>query len=51
MSFFSQQRYVVATKECLQLYLCSHPNFSKRATEFACHDKAMQRNKPWEWLA
>jgi len=48
---FNQQRYVTAAKECLQLYLCSHRKFSKGATEFACHDKALRRSKPWEWVA
>jgi hypothetical protein len=47
---FDQQQYATATKECLQLYLCNHHNFSKAATEFSCHDKAMQRSKPWEWV-
>jgi hypothetical protein len=49
--FFDQKHYATAAKECLQLYLCGHHNFSKRATEFACHDKLLCRNKPWEWLA
>jgi hypothetical protein len=48
---FDQKRYATAAKECLQLYLCSHCNFSKGATEFAHHDKALCRNKPWEWVA
>jgi hypothetical protein len=47
---FDQQRYAMAAKECLQLHLCSHRDFSKGATEFACRDKAMRRSKPWEWL-
>jgi hypothetical protein len=48
---FDQQQYAMAAKECLQLYLCSHRNFSKGATEFSHHDKALCRNKPWEWVA
>ena len=50
-SFFDKQRYATAAKECLQLYLCSHHNFSKRATESAHRDKALRRYKPWEWVA
>jgi hypothetical protein len=50
---FDQQRYAMAAKECLQLYLCSRRNFFnlKGATRFSCHDKAMRRSKPWEWVA
>jgi hypothetical protein len=48
---FDQKRYATAAKECLQLYLCSHRDFSKGATEFACHDKAICRSKPWAWVA
>ena len=47
---FDQQQYATAAKECLQLYLCSHHNFPWGATEFACHNKAMRRSKPWEWV-
>ena len=46
-----QQWYATTAKECLQLFLCSHRNFSKGATDFACYDKAIRRNKPWEWVA
>jgi hypothetical protein len=49
--FFDQKHYATAAKECLQLYLCSHRNFSKGSTEFSYHDKALCRNKPWEWVA
>jgi hypothetical protein len=49
--FFDQKSYATAAKECLQLYLCSHHNFSKGATEFAYHDKMLYRNKPWKWVA
>jgi hypothetical protein len=49
-SFFDQQRYATSAKECMQLYLCSHRNFSKGATEFACRDQELRRSKPWEWL-
>jgi hypothetical protein len=48
---FDQKRYATAAKECLQLYLCSHHNFSKGATEFAHYDKTLHRNKPWDWVA
>jgi hypothetical protein len=48
---FDQKQYTTAAKECLQLYLCGHRNFSKGVTEFAHHDKALCRNKPWEWVA
>jgi len=47
---FDQQQYATASKECLQLFLCSHHNFPRGATEFACHNKAMRRSKPWEWV-
>ena len=46
-----QQRYAAAAKECLQLFLFSHRNWSKGATEFACRDRAIRRSKPWEWVA
>jgi len=48
---FDQKRYATAAKECLQMYLCSHRNFSKGAAEFACRDKALRRSKPWDWVA
>jgi len=48
---FDQQQYVMAAKQCLQLFLCSHHNFSKGATHFAHHDKVLRRSKPWEWAA
>ena len=48
---FDQQRYATATKECLQLYLCSRRNFSKGATEFTLHDQTLRRSKPLAWLA
>jgi len=48
---FDQKRYATAAKECLQLYLCSHRDFSKGATEFTCRDKALRRIKPWDWVA
>jgi len=48
---FDQKRYATAAKECLQLYLCSHCDFSKGVTEFACRDKALRRIKPWDWVA
>jgi len=48
---FDQKRYATAAKECLQLYLCSHRDFSKGATEFAYRDKALRRIKPWDWVA
>ena len=46
---FDQQRYVTATKECLQLCLCSHSKFSKRATESDYWDKALRRSRPSLW--
>ena len=46
---FDQQRYTTAAEECLQLCLCSHHKFSKRATESAYRDKVLLRNKPWAW--
>jgi len=48
---FDQERYATAAKECLQLYLCSHRNFSKGAPEFAYRDKAICRSKPWTWVS
>ena len=48
---FDQRRYVIAAKECLQLCLCNHRKFSKRATQFACHNTVLLRNKPWAWKA
>ena len=48
---FDQKRYATAAKECLQLYLCGHRNFSKGATEFARRDMAICRSKPWAWVA
>ena len=50
-SFFDQQRYMTATKECLQLYLCSHLKFSKGATESGPRDKDLRRSKPSAWIA
>ena len=47
---FDQKQYATAAKECLQLYLCNHYNFSKGATDFAYHDNKMRRSKPWEWI-
>ena len=49
--FFGQQRYVMASKECLQLYLCSHRNFSEAATQFTLHDQTLRRSKPLRWVA
>ena len=49
-SFFNQQRYMAAAKECLQLYLCSHRNFSKGATVSALRDKGLRRGKPLAWI-
>ena len=47
---FDQQRYATAAKECLELCLCSHRNFSKGTVEFACY-KGLRRSKPWAWIA
>jgi hypothetical protein len=46
---FNQQRYTTASKECLQLCLCNHQNFTKRAWESAHRDKALRRSKPSVW--
>jgi len=46
---FDQQRYVIASKECLQLCLCHHHNFSNKAMESTHRDDALRRNKPWLW--
>ena len=48
---FDQQSYTTAAKECLQLWLCSHRKFSNEATESACRDRELRRNKPWTWRA
>ena len=48
---FDQQRYATAAKECLQLCLCNHHNFSKGATESTCRDNALRRSKPSAWIA
>jgi len=48
---FDQHRYATASKECLQMCLCSHQKFSKGVTEPACHHKILLRNKPWAWKA
>ena len=48
---FDQERYATAAKECLQLYLCSHRNFSKGVPEFAYRDMAICRSKPWTWVS
>jgi hypothetical protein len=37
---FDQQRYATAAKECLELCLCSHHNFSKGTVEFTCYKGA-----------
>jgi hypothetical protein len=47
---FDQQRYATAVKECLELCLCSHLKFSKRAIAFACNNE-LRRSKPWAWIA
>jgi len=47
---FDQQRYTTAAKECLQLCLCSHHNFSKRAIESGHRDRALRRSKPSAWI-
>ena len=46
---FDEQRCATAAKECLELWLCSHRNFSMEAKESACRDKELLRNKPWAW--
>ena len=47
---FNKQRYAVAAKECLELCLGNHLNFSKGTTESAHFDMALRRSKPWAWL-
>jgi len=46
---FDQQRYAMASKECMQLCLCSHHKFSKRAVESAHQDNMLRSSKPWLW--
>ena len=46
---FDQQRYVVASKECMQLCLCLHSKFSRGVREYAYRDKALRRSKPLVW--
>jgi hypothetical protein len=48
---FDQQRYTAAAKECLQLCLCSHHNFSKGVMEYGHRDRAFRRSKPSAWIA
>jgi len=48
---FDQQKYVMAAMECLELYLCSHRNFCKGATQFTLQDQILRRSKPLAWLA
>jgi hypothetical protein len=47
---FDQQRYATAAKECLQLCLCYHHNFSRGATELTRRDRALRRSKPSAWI-
>jgi len=46
---FDQQRYATTSKECLQLCLCSHRDYSKGALESVHRDKALCRSRPWLW--
>jgi len=46
---FDQQRYATTSKECLQLCLCSHHKFSKRALGLVHQDDILHRSKPWLW--
>jgi hypothetical protein len=48
---FDQQQYATAAKECLQLYLCSHRNFSKGATQFTLQDQTLCWSKPSAWIS
>ena len=48
--FFDEQKYRTAAKECLQLYLGNHRNFSKGAAQFAHRDRALRRSKPFAWI-
>jgi hypothetical protein len=47
---FDQQRYTTAAKECLQLCLCSHHNFSMGVRESSHHDRELRRSKPLAWI-
>jgi hypothetical protein len=44
--FFDQQRYMIASKESLKLYLCNHRNFSNKVM---VSENVLRRNKPWLW--
>jgi len=46
---FDEQRYAIASQECLQLFLCNHHIFSNRVVESTDWDDALRRNKPWLW--
>jgi len=47
---FDQQKYVTASKECFQLCLSSHHNFSKGTVESANWDNALRRSAPSVWI-
>lgn len=49
--FFDEQRYVAASKECIQLCLSRHSTFSRGAVEFAHWDNMLRRNKPSQWIS
>jgi len=48
--FFDSQRYMTASKECLQLCLSNHQRFSKGMLESDHRDKALRRSKPFIWI-
>jgi len=47
---FDQHRYATAAKECMQLCLCNHLNFSRAAPDSSHRDKTIRRNKPSAWI-
>jgi hypothetical protein len=46
---FDQERYVIASKECMQLCLCLHSKFSNGAMDSADRDKVLRRSSPSLW--
>ena len=48
---FDQQRYTAAAKDCLQLCLFNHRNFSKGIMDSGHRDRALRRSKPSAWIA
>jgi hypothetical protein len=46
---FDEQRYVAASKECMQLCLSRRSTFSRGTVEFAHRDNVLRRNNPSQW--